>query len=249
MHRGGLAKHPRPLGQLTATRSRPRRYGITNQSLASSLSRLSGGSVGSGKSGQLFYFSHDKRFIVKTLKGSEKDFFFHSKRGVLPAYCEHMLARPDTLLCRFYGLFKASRCHVNVTLPALTKTPLRGLATTAVLFKTSHATRHTALPRHQPLCPPPPSTLVQINLHDAKTEVALVVMNNALLSPLPIHLTYDLKGSTASRYVDGKLDPNEKVLKDLNFKSQPAGSETTALYKTHSPMSQTFPRVNAQDNG
>ena len=41
--------------------------------------KLSGGAVGEGKSGMVFFMSEDKRFIIKTVKESEKKFceFLH----------------------------------------------------------------------------------------------------------------------------------------------------------------------------
>ena len=78
--------------------------GITNTEFAGSMSSLSGGVVGEGKSGMVFFRSSDGRFIMKTLKESEKNFFYH--KGVLEAYYRYMESHPNTLLCSFYGLFK-----------------------------------------------------------------------------------------------------------------------------------------------
>ena len=78
--------------------------GITNMEFAESMSSLSGGVVGEGKSGMVFFRSSDGRFIMKTLKESEKNFFYH--KGVLEAYYRYMESHPNTLLCSFYGLFK-----------------------------------------------------------------------------------------------------------------------------------------------
>ena len=52
----------------------------------------------------LFFFSEDKHFVLKTVKESEKDFFFHG--GVLENYFRHMMDEKDSLLCRFLGLYK-----------------------------------------------------------------------------------------------------------------------------------------------
>ena len=78
--------------------------GITNTNFAESMSSLSGGVVGEGKSGMVFFRSKDGKYIMKTLKESEKNFFYH--KGVLEAYFKYMSNHPDTLLCSFYGLFK-----------------------------------------------------------------------------------------------------------------------------------------------
>lgn len=55
-----------------------------------------------GKSGSLFYYSQDYRFIIKTIRESEHLFL----RKILPRYHQHILDQPDTLLVRFYGLHR-----------------------------------------------------------------------------------------------------------------------------------------------
>jgi hypothetical protein len=52
-------------------------WGINSDSYLNSMCRLplSGGQVGEGKSGMLFFFSHDKKYIVKTVTSSELPFF------------------------------------------------------------------------------------------------------------------------------------------------------------------------------
>jgi hypothetical protein len=83
--------------------------GITNNDFSKSMSSLSGGAVGEGKSGMVFFRSKDGRFIIKTLKESEKNFFYH--KGVLEAYYKYMKSHTNTLLCSFYGLFKIRFNH------------------------------------------------------------------------------------------------------------------------------------------
>lgn len=55
-----------------------------------------------GKSGSFFYFSHDYRFIIKTIRPTEHKLFIK----FLPAYYEHVRANPHTLLSQFYGLHR-----------------------------------------------------------------------------------------------------------------------------------------------
>jgi len=55
-----------------------------------------------GKSGSLFFFSQDMRFIIKTIPKSEAKLL----RSILPPYIEHISRNPDTLLPRFYGLHR-----------------------------------------------------------------------------------------------------------------------------------------------
>ena len=56
-----------------------------------------------GKSGSFFFFSHDQKFLIKTLTSSELntflgDFSIH--------YYDHLVNHPDTLLAKIYGNYK-----------------------------------------------------------------------------------------------------------------------------------------------
>lgn len=53
-----------------------------------------------GKSGQLFYFTRDMRFIIKTVSREEHVFL----RKILSDFYAHLVANPATLLSQFYGL-------------------------------------------------------------------------------------------------------------------------------------------------
>eukprot|EP00656_Telonema_subtile_P013210 TRINITY_DN1669_c0_g2_i1.p1 TRINITY_DN1669_c0_g2~~TRINITY_DN1669_c0_g2_i1.p1 ORF type:complete len:876 (+),score=250.00 TRINITY_DN1669_c0_g2_i1:69-2696(+) len=55
-----------------------------------------------GKSGSFFYFSHDMRFMVKTISLEE----FFKFRAVLMQYHNHVIKNPHTLLSRLLGLYK-----------------------------------------------------------------------------------------------------------------------------------------------
>jgi hypothetical protein len=57
---------------------------------------------GAGKSGSFFFFSHDNRFLIKTLKGDEKQVLLN----LLDDYITHILKSDNqSLLARIYGLF------------------------------------------------------------------------------------------------------------------------------------------------
>eukprot|EP00300_Choanocystis_sp_HF-7_P013714 c18420_g1_i2.p1 GENE.c18420_g1_i2~~c18420_g1_i2.p1 ORF type:complete len:533 (+),score=125.92 c18420_g1_i2:39-1637(+) len=56
-------------------------------------------SISSGRSGAFFYFSFDKKFIVKTMTTSE----LATLRKILPQYYQYMTRHPHSLLTRFYG--------------------------------------------------------------------------------------------------------------------------------------------------
>ncbi|KAI8581500.1 hypothetical protein K450DRAFT_231591 [Umbelopsis ramanniana AG] len=60
-----------------------------------------------GKSGSFFYYSRDYRFIIKTIHHTEHKFM----RKVLRQYYNHVVANPNTLLCRFYGLHRIKLPH------------------------------------------------------------------------------------------------------------------------------------------
>lgn len=54
----------------------------------------------SGQSGSLFYYTKDRRYMMKTIPEREFDKF----RSVLKPYFEHMREYKDSLISRFYGL-------------------------------------------------------------------------------------------------------------------------------------------------
>ena len=57
---------------------------------------------GAGKSGSFFFFSHDSRFLIKTLKGNEKSIFLN----MLDDYIAHIIKYDNkSLLARIYGVF------------------------------------------------------------------------------------------------------------------------------------------------
>ena len=60
---------------------------------------------GSGKSGSFFFFSHDKQFIIKTMKVAEKKALLH----ILPQYVSYLIEHPHSMLCKIYGVFTLKR--------------------------------------------------------------------------------------------------------------------------------------------
>ena len=55
-----------------------------------------------GKSGALFYSSHDDRFLIKTVRKHEMKLL----RDLLPMYYKHVMENRDTLLTKFFGLYR-----------------------------------------------------------------------------------------------------------------------------------------------
>ena len=57
---------------------------------------------GAGKSGSFFFFSHDNRFLIKTLKVAEKRILLN----MLDDYIDHIeKTNNKSLLARIYGIF------------------------------------------------------------------------------------------------------------------------------------------------
>lgn len=56
---------------------------------------------GEGKSGSFFFNSNDKRFLIKTLQGSEKECLL----GMMDDMIKHYKKYPSSLIARIYGIF------------------------------------------------------------------------------------------------------------------------------------------------
>ena len=54
----------------------------------------------SGQSGSLFYYTKNKKYMLKTIPKRE----FVKFRSVLKDYYHHMKSNPESLICRFFGL-------------------------------------------------------------------------------------------------------------------------------------------------
>lgn len=54
-----------------------------------------------GKSGSFFFFSHDRKFLLKTMNDREMKVF----ERIMPTYFEHFRQNPNSLLARIYGIF------------------------------------------------------------------------------------------------------------------------------------------------
>lgn len=55
-----------------------------------------------GKSGSFFFFSHDNKFIIKSMFEEEMDVLMDS----LKDYKEHLAMYPESLIARIYGIFQ-----------------------------------------------------------------------------------------------------------------------------------------------
>lgn len=60
---------------------------------------------GAGSSGSFFFFSHDQRFLIKTMNNEEKQLMLK----MLDAYVEHIKSTNNqSMLARIYGIFSIS---------------------------------------------------------------------------------------------------------------------------------------------
>ena len=64
---------------------------------------------GAGKSGSFFFFSHDNKFLIKTMKADELDLMLK----ILPHYLEHHRRNPDSLLAKIFGVFTLKKAGMN----------------------------------------------------------------------------------------------------------------------------------------
>ena len=60
---------------------------------------------GSGKSGSFFFFSHDRQFIIKTMKDAE----LKALKRILPDYVGYLKRNPYSMLVKIYGMFTLKR--------------------------------------------------------------------------------------------------------------------------------------------
>ena len=64
---------------------------------------------GAGRSGSFFFFSHDRKFIVKTMTKGELDLFLQ----ILPQLSEHHKKTPRSLLSKILGVFTVKMRKVD----------------------------------------------------------------------------------------------------------------------------------------
>lgn len=70
-----------------------------------------------GKSGSFFFFSHDRKFIIKTMYQEELEIMMEK----LGEYYKHIQDNPNSIIARFYGVFQVemeSIVPVNLLLQA-----------------------------------------------------------------------------------------------------------------------------------
>jgi len=65
---------------------------------------LGGWTESSGKSGSLFWYSSDRKYIMKSITAEET----HLMNSMIGSYLRYIRSHPHTLLCKFFGMFKIS---------------------------------------------------------------------------------------------------------------------------------------------
>lgn len=77
--------------------------GVIKESLSAEANRDSVFRAGEsqGKSGSFFFFSHDKKFIIKTMTNSDLSTF----KRLFQKYLQAVATRPNSLLARIYGIY------------------------------------------------------------------------------------------------------------------------------------------------
>lgn len=65
--------------------------------------------ISNAKSGQFFFYSSDGRYMIKTMTNAESKFL----RRILPAYFKHCAQHPNTLLTRFFGMYRVKLYHLR----------------------------------------------------------------------------------------------------------------------------------------
>ncbi|KAI9910569.1 hypothetical protein PsorP6_010344 [Peronosclerospora sorghi] len=77
------------------------RASISSATYRTSLQQTTKERVSEGKSGAFFYFTEDRKYVVKTLTHDELNFLL----SILPQYYTYMKTHPETFMTRFFG------CH------------------------------------------------------------------------------------------------------------------------------------------
>jgi len=65
--------------------------------------------VSNAQSGQFFFYSHDGKYMIKTMTGSEANFL----QSILPDYFSHCAKNPNTLITKFVGMYKVKMYHLR----------------------------------------------------------------------------------------------------------------------------------------
>jgi hypothetical protein len=173
-------------------------HDITNEDFISSLcdSELLGGwTESSGKSGSLFWYSSDRRYIMKSISSQET----HVMNQMCSSYLRYIGSHPHSLLCKFFGMFKIT---TYVAAPSVIR---GGQRASRIRSNVVQVTRF----------------VIMNNVFEAIDNPVpfrqQAAQSSTDQSP-PVIDKFDLKGTTEDRYVR-PVSGNE-VLKDINFNNR-----------------------------
>mmetsp|Transcript_15613 Transcript_15613/g.34113 ORF Transcript_15613/g.34113 Transcript_15613/m.34113 type:complete len:881 (+) Transcript_15613:196-2838(+) len=65
--------------------------------------------ISNAKSGQFFFYSSDGRYMIKTMTNAECKFL----RRILPDYFKHCSENPNTMITRFFGMYRVKLYHLR----------------------------------------------------------------------------------------------------------------------------------------
>jgi 1-phosphatidylinositol-4-phosphate 5-kinase len=65
--------------------------------------------ISNAKSGQFFFYSNDGRYMIKTMTNAESKFL----RRILPDYFKHCCENPNTMITRFFGMYRVKLYHLR----------------------------------------------------------------------------------------------------------------------------------------
>lgn len=65
--------------------------------------------ISNAKSGQFFFYSSDGRYMIKTMTNAESKFL----RRILPLYFKHCAENPNTMMTRFFGMYRVKLYHLR----------------------------------------------------------------------------------------------------------------------------------------
>jgi hypothetical protein len=64
---------------------------------------------GAGRSGSFFFFSHDRKFIIKTMTKEELNLYIE----LLPKFSLHFRQNENSLLAKIYGVFTVNTKYMK----------------------------------------------------------------------------------------------------------------------------------------
>jgi 1-phosphatidylinositol-4-phosphate 5-kinase len=65
--------------------------------------------ISNAKSGQFFFYSSDGKYMIKTMTNAESKFL----RRILPQYFKHCCENPNTMMTRFFGMYRVKLYHLR----------------------------------------------------------------------------------------------------------------------------------------